>query len=237
MRTRLFLIASLILTACAGLPAGDTSTSTAVAQAPPTEYGRFPAPSGSLTLGPESSLMDALAALQEVTGLTFSVDTRTRGQLQGTVVGIDREVTVPPESAYPWVGALLLQNGFVMADLTGNEPRLVGVYSRHSQSAPLAIEIPVEMLDDYVLHPALMIQTSVHLEHVDVRTLGNSLRAISSDASGHQGVIPVGNTNTVLLHGSVRQVVELVETLQRINEVEGAKRAASKVSASGDSPG
>ena len=89
-------------------------------------------------------------------------------------------------------------------------------------------ELAVEDLAHYSQHPGLMVQTTVRLEHVDVRTLGNSLRALSSDARGTQGVIPVGNTSSVLLSGTVRQVTELVETLQRINAEAGEQQGRTE---------
>jgi hypothetical protein len=217
------LIASLILGGCSALHTDEAAEGTPAQRERPIEYGHFPAPDGAITLGPDHTLMDLLTAVEDVTGLTFSTDVPTRQQLQMTTVGISREVTVPAESVYVWAGGLLLQNQFFLGDLTGSEPRLVGVYG--TRGNPPMFELAVEDLTSYAQHPGLVVQTTVWLEHIDVRTLGNSLRGLTSDGSGRQGVIPAGNTNSVLLSGTVRQVTELVETLQRINAEAGAQQA------------
>ena len=110
MRTRILLIANLLLAACAAVPSGDPMPEALAAGGHATAYGHFPAPRGSLQLGPEDTLLDLLGAWEEVTGLTFSTDERTHRQLEATPLGIGREVTVPQESVYAWAGGLLGQN-------------------------------------------------------------------------------------------------------------------------------
>jgi hypothetical protein len=100
--------------------------------------------------------------------------------------------------------------------------RLVGVFG--ARENPPMFELAHEDLPRYAQHPGLMVQTAVQLEHVDVRTLGNSLRGLTNDPTGRQGIIPVGNTSSVLVTGTVREVTELVETLQRINAEAGAQQ-------------
>jgi general secretion pathway protein D len=59
----------------------------------------------------------------------------------------------------------------------------------------------------------------LHLPHTDVRTLGNSLRGLTSaDPSGQQGVIPVGNTNSVILSGFASSVASMARILRLVDE-------------------
>jgi type II secretory pathway component GspD/PulD (secretin) len=227
-RPAVILISSLAL--C--LAACRASESSAPSQSSPSSAAGasakveplLPAPSGPLDVsaaaGAHLSLDELLARLSKLTGVTFSMDERVRGLLLHSSVALSQEKRVPVADVYPWVESILQQNGYSLAVLKSGESPLVGVYSPigGSPSQPPSLAVDADHMDECRMHPALLVTTTVHLPHTDVRTLGNSLRAITSDPSAGSGIIPVGNTNSVILTGTGRNVADLVAMLRTIDE-------------------
>ena len=60
--------------------------------------------------------------------------------------------------------------------------------------------------------------TVLDLPHVDVRQLGNSLRALTNDPSGTQSIIPVGSSNSLILTGQGTDLSDLAAMLLLIEE-------------------
>ena len=194
----------------------------------------FPRPSEPLVLPANAehplTLADALAFVTRVTRVTFSYETVVLRRLEASQVQLSADTVVPPEQVYTWVEGLLLQHGYVLGLLSTSEPMLVGVYSstpvQGAQGQPVLHNVDAEHLDDCRQHPALLVQTVLHLPHVDVRTLGNSLRGLTGN-DGSSGILPVANTNSVALTGTGLAVANLVEALREVEahaaaDLEGA---------------
>ena len=82
--------------------------------------------------------------------------------------------------------------------------------------------MPVKDIGLYARHPAVLITTMIELPSTDVRTISNSMRGLLSDTITQQ-IIPVGNTNSLVLGGSGASIANLVTVLRECDE--GAKRA------------
>ena len=182
----------------------------------------LPAPNGPLDLssseGNELTLAELLARLSKCTGVTFSTEDSTGDRLKKTAVVITPSKRVPAPEVYPWVESILQQNGYSLGVLKAGDAPLVGVYFNMAArlSNPPMITVEADCIEECRMHPALFVTTVVTLPNTDVRTLANSLRAISSDSPASMA-IPVGNTHSVILAGSGQQVFNLVQMLKTID--------------------
>lgn len=178
-----------------------------------------------------------LNALSDSTGVEFTIDEATRNDLRARSTGLAKDITVPAEEAWRWVEGLLVHNGFQLGALSLRPPFLVGVYNaipRGNQIArPRPIQVASADLDVCVEHPAFLYTSLLDLPHVDVRQLGNSLRALTNDMTGTLGLIPVGNTNSILVTGQGTQVSDLAALLLEI-ERNGREMVERASSGSGD---
>jgi len=202
----------------------ESSPAPAVATGSAKKGALLPAPSGPLDLtgaaGSKLSLDELLARLSKLTGVTFSTNEEVDARLKQTKFALSQDTRVPAADVYPWVESILHQNGYSLGVLKSGESALVGVYTpigANMSTAP-SLAVDADQLDECRTHPALLVTTTVNLPHTDVRTLGNSLRGITSDPSAGSGVIPVGNTNSVILTGTGRNVADLVALLRTIDE-------------------
>ncbi len=215
---------SLWLTAaCQLAPAQKSAVSN---QVPAPAGYPFPAPSGKIavTVGPgeEMKLEKLLDECTKVTGLSFLVDPETRAMLKGTATGLNRNVDIPASEVYPVVEAILFQNDLVLVPLHDTEPRMASVFSltqreRRSGLRNAAVSIPAKDVSVYARHPAILVTTIVDLPHTDARTLSNSMRAMFTDANTQQ-IIPVGNSNSLILTGFGPSVANIVRMLQEVDE-------------------
>jgi type II secretory pathway component GspD/PulD (secretin) len=200
----------------------QSSSSTAASKSAKQE-ALLPAPSGPLDLtlaeGTKLTLEELLGRLSKLTGVTFSIEGGASELLKNDVVALSQNKRVPAAEVYPWVESILQQNGYVLAVLHEGDVPLLGVYANRGprSSQPNPIGVPVEQIDSCREHPALYVTTVVHLPNTDVRTLANSLRGMANDAVGNSSIMPVGNTNNVILTGSGRNVSDLVAILLTVD--------------------
>jgi hypothetical protein len=176
--------------------------------------------------GSQPSLSQVLQQLGASAGVSFTAVHSVRNELEQVPCGVLASVTVPPAEAWVWVESLLQNEGFSLGVLSASAPCLVAVYGpprggeANVRAYTTLAASEIELLAE---HPALLVSTTLELPHTDVRQLGNSLRGLTTDPTGAQNVIPVGNTNSVILTGGGRQVLQLVTMLR---EVEAAQKAA-----------
>jgi hypothetical protein len=223
------VLAALLLASCASdgsdAPQADDRASQQ-RSAPEEPSARFPAARTALRIDPGErgvALSDVLGQLSASTGLVYAFDAHTRAALEATRVQLSSPVTVEPRHAYPWVEALLLQHGFQVSAAPGTEPPLATVRSSGTLDgvAPSAFAVGAEDRAFLREHPALLVTTTVHLPHVDVRTLGNSLRGLAGDSSS-ANMFPVANTNSVVVAGTASYVADMVELFERVEELAAA---------------
>jgi hypothetical protein len=230
-------IAMLVSLIAAFVPAAGCASASAprpaqFALAPigvPVSADPFPTPSSGLKIqiapGEEMSLEKLLDEFSRVTGQNLLVTESTCQALKSSPTGLNRSVDVPASEVYSFVENILAHNQHVLQVLSGHEPRLLAVHdlaqTRRSLS-DLAQYVPVKDIGLYARHPAVLITTMIELPSTDVRTLSNSLRSMLTDQITQQ-IIPVGNTNALVLGGSGAAVANLVTVLRECDE--GARRA------------
>lgn len=179
--------------------------------------------------GAAPKLVAVLAQLSASTGVTFTADERVQQELASSSCGVLSTVSVPAAEAWGWVESLLLQGGFVLCLLSPEAPHLVAVQSLEPRGGRMPTQtlhfVPSSQIDALAEHPALLVTTVLEMPNTDVRQLGNSLRGLTIDPTGQQNVIPVGNTDSVILSGTGRQVLSLVTMLREVEAAQAASAA------------
>ena len=208
--------------------------------APVAAADLFPEPKSGISIrvtpGEEMKLDALLAEFSKVTGLHLVIAKEDSMIVRATSTGLMGSVDVPAGEVYPWVESLLVHNGVVLAPMTDREPRLVSVSTlmsgaqRGGSLRNSAIFVPAEEIAAYSRHPAVLVTTVMNLPSVDVRTLSNSMRTMFTDANTQQ-IIPVGNSNSLIMTGFGSSVASMVTMLNRIEvearrELEAAEKKA-----------
>ncbi len=184
----------------------------------------------------QNQLEQLVVALSGATGVVFVMSEPAREHLRQTRTGLFADLSIPPADAWPWVEALLLHHGFNLSVQTARPPYMIGILmqGRVPDSPPNFLRVDLADVGLLADHPALLVQTVIDVPHVDVRQLGNSLRALTADPSGAQNVTPVGNSNSAVLQGTGRRVLDMVEMLREIDE--SARKTLEKQAAGGSPP-
>lgn len=192
----------------------------------------FPAPKSgiSIQLGAEKPqrLCDLLGEFSRATGMTLVSDEATRRMLEVNC-GLNQAAEVPAAQVYAFVESVLSYHGFVLYHLRTDEPRLLGIAHPRAQGDGSAsikpVYVPVEELGAWKDHPAFLVQTMLTLPNVDVRMLSNSMRVQFGD-NRMQVVIPLGNSNSMLITAPAGAAASLISMLQRCDAE--AERDATK---------
>ena len=166
---------------------------------------------------------DLLTELGRVTGVTFSADSEVRTALARTNLGITGDLDVPAENAWALAESLLVARGFLF-EVLSRDPFLVDVLSsqplaRGSAPRTRAGFVPYESLSTWADHPGFLIRTTVDLPALNTRDLSNSMRQMFTDPQTQQ-IIPLGNTQTLMLCGTGSQVADVADMLLRLDRAE-----------------
>jgi hypothetical protein len=212
-------ILSAVLAGCAVAPAAQMDLAP-LAQDPL----QFPSPKSSLRIAAATaeggpSLADLLRDFGQVSGLSLSASPEVSLALQHYPVGMLQAVEVPPAEVYSFVESLLVDRGIVLAVLHAGEPRMLGIYQpgRQPPTTIPSVSVPSDQSDLCAAHPAIAVRTLLHLEWTDVRALANSMRAVSAMGSN---IVPIGNSNSVLVEGPGRWVADMAKVMKQANELE-----------------
>jgi hypothetical protein len=193
----------------------------------------FPPAKEGFTITPDPvrgpSVETLLPEMERVTGVHFLVAPETRAILSKMPIGISRPLEVPAAQAWPVFESLLIVNDFCMTFVNRDEPRLILVQSLQGQARTNvrsnSIFVKPEELSSWARHPAFLITTLLDLESIDARNLSNSMRQMFTDANTQQ-IIPVGNSNMLMVTGFGANVAALGEMLLSCNASERKRLAA-----------
>ncbi len=163
---------------------------------------------------------------QENTGINFTYDKDTANLLRSTTITMFGTKEVRKEDFYSFFQILMIINKFVCTKVGPDHLAVVVVRSLES-GARNNLRSEAEFIDpgeleDFADQPATMITTMVTLPNTDVRTLSNSMRAMVTDPNTMQ-VIPVGNSNSLIITGFGSSVVALVRMLELVDEASAAE--------------
>jgi hypothetical protein len=163
-----------------------------------------------------------LEELSSATGVAVIIEEQSRNMLAKMRTGLLHDLTIPPAEVWPWIEGVFLHYGFSFGALSTRAPYLVGVYGPGSPGQfthRVSLRVPEAELEAFHEHPGFRIRTTLELPYTDVRQLGNSLRAMTTDPTGSQAVIPVGNTNSVILEGTAFEILQLAAMLREVDEL------------------
>ena len=207
--------------------------------APPegSSAGLFPPATRSIEVKVAEPATNSLAylvdELADATGVVFTVTEQARTMLRQTSTGLGADLSIAPTEAWSWTEGLLFHQGFRLTIATSRPPYVLAVVpavqTGGMPQVRSTLHVPVTELAALEEHPALLVVTVLDLPHTDVRQLGNSLRALMNDPTGAQNLVPVGNTNSVILSGAGQNVVDLVRILRFVDDAarEAYERAAA----------
>jgi hypothetical protein len=229
------LLTCLIVTACSVTPAsrsGSANPTPMIAASDP-----FPVPKSGMTIpgSDKTPLMDVVTEFERVTGIRAVIMADTRAMLMKLPTGLTEPLDVPASRVYSTVETMLAESGFVITLLQAEPPILVGIATivqGGRQGKPLT---PANVdLDVAAKHPALLTTLVVTLPHTNVRDLSNSMRQMFQDPQSQQ-IIPVGNSNSILLTGRGGEVAKIARMLLEVDAAEARNQAedANRVAPSG----
>jgi hypothetical protein len=225
----ILLLTAVILSSCLTTSPRDASQSAQVTSSQPSHAAvandPFPAPKEGISIKAGTDGDTKLAALlndfSRVTGNALLITKDTRSILENTSTGLNRSLDVAPQDVYPVVESILVHNDFVLALRNDHEPRLIAVFSLNQNirggAKEDAIYVPSDQIAQWIRHPAFLVTTVLDLEHSDVRTLSNSLRAMFTDQNTQQ-IVPVGNSNALVMTGKGAFVANLAALLRATDE-------------------
>jgi hypothetical protein len=162
-----------------------------------------------------------IAEMERITPVRFVVNQETQAMMGRISVGNLQRIVVPPAEAWTVFESILCELEFNLSFVSNGTPPILSVSSsmpmggRGSATAK-AVEVAVADIPRWRAHPAFTIATNLELPDVNVRDLSNSLRQMLTDPSSQQ-IIPIGNTNTLMIIGRSGAVVPLVKMLQGID--------------------
>jgi hypothetical protein len=229
MKLILFL-SSLLATSCFLGPTARTSptaTTTILAAADP-----IPAAKSGITLtvdrGAAPALERVMAEYERATGLHLVTSPDVAVMLAKTPCGLSQTLEIPAERVHSTVERLLVQQGFLFTLLQDEQPILLGIERiENPMVRTRAFSVPATNIDGVADHPALLVSTVVTLPSTNVRDLSNSARQLIVD-SNLQQMVPMGNSNSLMLVGRGSEIATLVHTLAHIDEVERAAQAEAE---------
>lgn len=211
----------------AGLPLQeslDDGPTRLVDQLFPTPETGIRIPGLSEARNQDYSLLRMLEDFSEATGYELMLDDFTQQQALNVRPGLLREVEVPPTHVYPFVEGVLRHHGFMLAVYSSEAPRFLGVASLQNGGRvslkQSVIDVPIEQLEDFGAHPAVLVRTVVSFDHVDVRQLATSLRPLMPDAST-QSMLNAGSTNSLILTGFADTILDLSGVMRTIDREQG----------------
>ena len=218
----------LALALCLPLALACHTAFASSAGAPPTapSAGLFPEAREALALRAGDAETDNLAHLVDLlgqaSGVSFTCTEHVRSALTATPTGLFSDVEVPASEAWVWVEGILAHQGYALGAISTRQPHLAGIYGRpnidHAPRAYMGIE--PGQLPALREHPALLVKTTVDLEHVDARQLSNSMRVLVQDPGQFLNVVPAGTASSILVQGRARDVEQFVDSLRAVDAAE-----------------
>ncbi len=165
---------------------------------------------------------------QQRTDINFTYTKDTGTLLGDSKVRMFGSKVVQKDDFYSFFQIIMIINRFVCTRIGPEDLSVVVVASLDSPARTSlkqdAIYIGPDEIEGYANQPATMVQTVLHLPHMDVRTMGSSMRQIVADPNTMQ-LIPIPESNSIILTGFGSTVASLTQMLELINEVSAPEPA------------
>jgi general secretion pathway protein D len=181
------------------------------------------------------SLQDFVKLCQEVTGHNFTYDQQTQQALsQGRVVMFGSK-RIPKSEFYNFFQIQLFINEFVCIEVGPPQISVILIQSLAPQAqrgastlGRSALYVSPTELDDYLDQPATLIITVLNLQNIDARQLQTQLRAIFTDPTNTQQVVPAGE-RSLILQGFGSYIAALARLLRLVDQESAVTDAAQPV--------
>lgn len=174
----------------------------------------------------DMTLFELVRSYAEKTDATLLLSDETKRLLEATQLGLGAAMTVTGAELSTMVEALLIQNGFVVASLRNESPRLFTVQSldaaARTSAGSEACYVDAGSIQSCTARPATLFVTVIDLPHTDVRMLSNSMRGMVVDPNTRQ-IVPVGDSGSLILGGFGGQLARTTEMLKRVDAEEAAR--------------
>ncbi len=215
-------------------PAGQTpaaSTSSGAKLPHIQEQGDFYILNFDESGGAESMTLDQFVKLcQNVTTATghplnFTYSAETSSQLAKTTLRMFGKKTIPKGDFYQFFQIMMIINDFVCTKVGPDNLAVILIQSNQpggrGPTTPKQNQYVMESdLDRFADQPAVLITTVVDLPNTNVRDLSNSMRQMFQDPQSQQ-IIPVGQSNSLIITGYGSNVVSIVRMLKFVDEASG----------------
>ncbi len=181
---------------------GPSLDATAVVQQSTRSADILPQPSGplSLELGESATMKDLLARFAELTGATLVLDGQVGAQLSQAPLLLGVKGEVPKDEVYPFVEGLLSFQRISLALIKGGARPLLGAYHGNNAAFAPRLRVTEAEVERFAAHSALLVETTLTLDALDVRELAAAMRSLVTDSST-QAVLPAG-THGMILRGT-----------------------------------
>ncbi len=171
------------------------------------------------------TLQDFVKLCQEATGRNFTYDPQTGTALAAQKVIMFGEKRIPKSAFYEFFQIQLFINDFVCVDVGPPHIRVTLIQSLLPQAAQRgagtlgrnAQYVAPQDLDDYLDQPATLILTVLNLQNIDARNLHTQLRAIFTDPTNTQQIVPAGE-RSLIMQGFGSYVASLARLLILVDE-------------------
>ena len=160
---------------------------------------------------------------EQVTGINFTYDDATAADLKAKRVRLLGTKRIPKADFYNFYQILMFINQFILTKVGPDHLAVVLVQQMTPTRQPQnqvrneSLYVLPEDLDKYADQVATQVITVLHLPHTEVRTLGNSLRQLFVGEQT-QGLLPVGQTNSVILQGFASNIASLARILKLVDQ-------------------
>lgn len=193
----------------------------------------FPAPSGPLEIllddqGDGPSFMKLVRRYGELTGQHVVFRADTKQALEEAKVQLDRPLVAEVGEVQRTFEVLLRQGDFSLEIESESAPRILRIRSLQTAERgdirSTCRLISMEQIDVARRHPALLFSVTIDMPNNDTRQLSNSLRSLITDSNTCQ-MLPVGNSQSVIVSGFGDWLYEQAKTLRSIEEAAARRRA------------
>jgi len=186
----------------------------------------------------ELRLFDVFDQYAQLMGWNALADPATRNELVLIKCPFTLPLDVPPENVHAFVEGVARANDVVFSFAHTRAPVMLQVTSLsiagRNNPRKDASPVPVSELAPWAAHPAFLITTCLDLPGIDVRTLSNSLRQMFSDQQTQQ-IIPVGNTDGLIVTGYGSGVAEIASMLRSLSNAAAGSHVAPPPMTQGES--
>jgi general secretion pathway protein D len=167
---------------------------------------------------------------QVATGKNLTPDKSVATQLVDTKIKMFGQKRIPKAEFYEFYQILMFINGFTITKVGPDHLAVYLIQGMNPQAGARAagglkdeaIYVMPDELDRYADQVATQILTVLHLPNYDVRTLQSTLRPLMPNDQTGSGIMPVGNTQSVVLRGFAPNIVALARILRLVDQ-EAAK--------------